>query len=93
MEKKYNSKLPINKDIISLCEIKPDEFSISDTIEDKISCLCDRLASVALVNTVAAGMFISSCFPFEDLRLLVNGWIRQLCDLQLLGFQGGEGVV
>lgn len=34
---RYNSKLPINKDIISLCEIKPDEFSISDTIEDKIS--------------------------------------------------------
>ncbi len=43
------------------------------TIEEKINCLCDRLASTALVNAVTASVFIFSCFPFDDLQLLVNG--------------------
>jgi len=43
------------------------------TIEEKLNCIADRLASEALVKAVASNTFISSCSPFEDLRLLVNG--------------------
>ena len=43
------------------------------TLQEKMNCLADKLASAALMEAITNGQYISSCFPFEDLRLLVNG--------------------
>jgi hypothetical protein len=43
------------------------------TIENRLNCRTDGLASEALVNEVATQHFISSNFPFENTRLLVKG--------------------
>ena len=43
------------------------------TLAEKLNCRCDALAKDALINAIATGNYISSDFPFEDVRIYVNG--------------------
>ena len=43
------------------------------SIEERVNCPADKLASEALVEGVASQCFISSSLPFENTRLLVKG--------------------
>ena len=52
-----------------------DEALRRDQMEDEewLNCEADKIASDDLVEAVAAGKFIKSEFPFEDMCLTVNG--------------------
>ena len=43
------------------------------TLKDKINVLVDDLAKKALIEAVASRKFIDNVFPFENLRVVING--------------------
>ena len=43
------------------------------SLEEKLNCRCDALAKDALVTAIAESSYIRSEFPFEDVRVYING--------------------
>ena len=43
------------------------------TLEERLNCRADELASEALLAAISTQLFISSNFPFEDIRVFVGG--------------------
>ena len=60
------------------------------TIENRLNCRTDKLASEALVNEVATQHFISSNFPFENTRLLVKGGGQSPGHQRMQSLKAGE---